>query len=451
MKTYHIFCPEYVPLENKGEEAIIRGVEDTVFPGADVQYHVLDMLATEYKFQDGLHIYPGTWFYSDWRSRGFGLGSGSTKVYNSVCSLFRNLLNKLMPFWVTIPHFPVVKLSRAVKRFKIGSLNDKAHDIALKRILECDYIIAGHDGAFDEYECHILDMLYSRGYKFGLYGSSLKPNLKNKSIINLFRKTLENADFIYCRDVIGHAWGQKHFPELKLELLPDPAFGMRPAGNDTALSIITAESLTEFFDKPVIMVTVCEPAPISVHSFKKYKIPAQKIKAHRKAIADLVKYVTDNTDANILFLPHSIGGIDEDDRSISENVINLSGCAKSRVRLLSTVYTARELKALIRCAELLIAERVHSMIGATGVHTPFLALGSNTDARVKGIVGKMLELEDAIYYLNDFNLDELIRKFDYVWENRKELSSRLELKHNLMMTDLLKAGSHIKSVIDSYD
>ena len=317
--------------------------------------------------------------------------------------------------------------------------------------MECDYIIAGHDGAFDEYECHILDMLHTRGYKFGLYGTSLKPNLKNRTIINLFRRTLECADFIYCRDAIGHAWGEKHFSGLNLKLLPDPAFGMQPAADDSVDPIIATESLVEFFEKPVIMVTVCEPAPISLHSFTKYKTQSQKIKAHRNAIADLVKHVIDNTDANILFLPHSIGGIDEDDRSIAESVISISDCNRERVRLLSTVYTARELKALISRAELLIAERVHSMIGATGVHTPFLALGSHTDARVKGIIGEMLELEDAIYYLNDFNLDQLISKFDYVWENRKEISSRLEMKHNSMMAELLEAGSHIKSVIDSYD
>ena len=40
-KEIHILCPEYVPLENKGEEAIIQGTIDTVFEETDyiIHYH----------------------------------------------------------------------------------------------------------------------------------------------------------------------------------------------------------------------------------------------------------------------------------------------------------------------------------------------------------------------------------------------------------------------------
>ena len=43
MKKIHILCPEYVPLENKGEEAIIRGTIDVIFGKQEelCEYHMV--------------------------------------------------------------------------------------------------------------------------------------------------------------------------------------------------------------------------------------------------------------------------------------------------------------------------------------------------------------------------------------------------------------------------
>ena len=54
----HILCPEYVPLENKGEEAIIRGTMDVIFGKQDnpCEYHMVDMNTDEYQYVNGLHM-----------------------------------------------------------------------------------------------------------------------------------------------------------------------------------------------------------------------------------------------------------------------------------------------------------------------------------------------------------------------------------------------------------
>ena len=56
-KTYHIFVPEFVPLENKGEEAIVRGIADVLYPRGNCEIHLFDEVDT-YRLQDGIHIYP---------------------------------------------------------------------------------------------------------------------------------------------------------------------------------------------------------------------------------------------------------------------------------------------------------------------------------------------------------------------------------------------------------
>ena len=44
-KSINIFVPEWVPLANKGEEAIVLGMADVLFPEQKVTIHLLDMKA----------------------------------------------------------------------------------------------------------------------------------------------------------------------------------------------------------------------------------------------------------------------------------------------------------------------------------------------------------------------------------------------------------------------
>ena len=49
-KKIQILCPEYVPLENKGEEAIIRGVVDVLNLDEGCTYHIVDNNSPKYYF-----------------------------------------------------------------------------------------------------------------------------------------------------------------------------------------------------------------------------------------------------------------------------------------------------------------------------------------------------------------------------------------------------------------
>lgn len=449
MKKYNIFCPEHVPLENKGEEAIIRGMADVLFPEGNVEFHILDINAKEYHFVDGLHVYPGEWFYSQWRSKEFGLGFSMQKVYSSACSLLRNGLNVVFPGWVRKPQFSLRSADNvfsSIKNDRAGSTNKERF---LSQILECDYLIAGHDGAFDEYDCHVIKLMQKHGMKFGVFGTSLKPNVKSQVIIDIFKNTLLDSDFTFCRNQIAIDWGERVFGgQVSLTLTPDPAFGMKAAGPEVGARIVEKEGLLEFFKKPVIMATTCEPAPIARHCFKNSPNPGKKIKEHRRFLAGFFKHVVDVYNVNLLFLPHAIGpGPDLDDRIVAQDILERTGLNPERARVLESEYSAKELKALIREADLLVAERIHSMIGAVGVHTPFLCLGSKTDARVRGIIGNMLESQDLIYFLNDPDIDELKKQFDNVWGNRKDVKERFERLNSLFLEKLDAASKHIRSFI----
>ena len=74
---------------------------------------------------------------------------------------------------------------------------------------------------------------------------------------------------------------------------------------------------------------------------------------------------------------------------------------------------------------MLLAERVHSIIGAIGVHTPVMCLASNTDTRVEGMLKEMAHLGSNIYYLNNPNLIECLALFSKIYDNKEIEKDRL--------------------------
>lgn len=447
MKKYHVFIPEYVPLSNKGEEAIVRGIGDSLFPNGQCEIHLFDMEAMEYRFQDGIHVYPGSWFIPVWVTREFGLGTSYEKIRDSFCSLVRHGLNSVCPQWVKITPNPLRCSVSIMSRLTAGHPPRNEKEIRLQQLLGCDFIIAGHDGGLDEWVCHVIRMM-RKNFKmeFGVYGVQLRRRFMSNAIMELHAAEFRHGHFFYCRDSVT-AEGVKHnFPSVSPEVAPDPAFAMKPATNDIVEGLIRRECLLEFFQKPIVMCTCCEPAPIARYSFDQILNPEGKLRAHRELFASLMRHIAENYDVNILFLPHALGpGRALDDREVARDILRRSCLPLNRARLLETDYGARELKGLIGKGEFLIAERIHSIIGATGVATPFCILGSRKDVRVTGIVEEMLGLPEAIYYLHTPVAKELFDKFDFLWAHRVELKSKLTKKHAEFLSKLTDASKVIKS------
>lgn len=445
----HILCPEYVPLENKGEEAIIRGTVDVIFGKQDnaCEYHLVDMNIDEYQYVNGLHMHPGKLFFSDWRSREYGLGFSWEQIYSSGCSLLRNFLNKFFPFWIRKPHKEASRLMRILSGEIEGP---KKYSKSIELLKEVNFVIAGHNGGLDEYVCHILNELHKIKIPYGIFGSSMKPNISQKELLNVFQKSFENSLFNIARNPLGYRWALKNFPNCEFELNPDPAFGMFPSNDTDTDEIIKKNGLSKFFEKEVIMFTTAEPAPISRHSFEGSVGVFNKIEAHRNFLADILKKIHETTDANVIFLPHTIGpNIQMDDRLISKDAIKRANLSSDeRVFLLESDLTAKELKGLINRADFLVAERVHSIIGAVGVRTPFLSFASDKDTRVQGILREQMDLEDLVYSLRKPSVEEAGEKFQKLYNGRKKIVERLE-KLNLRIDKELKpTGNKIHKIIN---
>ena len=90
-----VLCPEYVPLENKGEEAIIRGTMMCYSPILNVsitliiiQKFIMNQMASMFTLG---FVFPTG-------DQEFELGLSFKQIYSSICSLIRNGMNKFFPF-----------------------------------------------------------------------------------------------------------------------------------------------------------------------------------------------------------------------------------------------------------------------------------------------------------------------------------------------------------------
>ncbi len=442
-KIYHFLVPELVPLDNKGEEAIVRGIGDVIFPEGNYEIHLFDEVEN-YRFFNGIHVYPVKWFISPWLNREFGFGLNSEKIRDSTQSLIRNALHKVYPQWVRFKDRSLIRTLSCLKEIhSTGRINSTY--AGLENILKLDYIIAGHDGAMDERVCHVIEGLQEiRSIPFGVFGIEFPLIFKSEYIVSEQYRVLKSAEFFFCRTNASKKVVEKYFPSINAFVRPDPAFGMKPEDSLAVDTYLESRGLLNIFEKPVVLCTTCETGPISRFCFNNEASPGQRLYAHRKFYADLINHVLENHNVNILFLPHALGpGQALDDTYVASEVIRLVN-SHDRVHLLQDDISAKLLKGIIAKGSFLIAERIHSMIGAVGVGTPFLCLGSKTDRRIEGIICEMVHARSSVYYMNDPDTHEAIKKLDYLFLNRAYEADRLNEVFSIISSEHALAASEIK-------
>ncbi len=445
-----VFVPEWVPLDNKGEEAIIYGLIDGLFPDREVEVTVLEQNIDKPMRRDGLRVWPHSWFYSPWRNRPFSLSFTPKDMFNSSMSLLRHTL-EVLPQWVRRPPAPVRRFAQAVHRFDAGLSVKRTPEYvdAVRDVANMDYIIAGHDGvlSYNE-ECHVIQMLIEAGFSYGVYGTCLPLPLRTPHVRSLYRRTFEQAQYFYTRNPGGVEWARAHLPGLDVRSAPDPAFAMKPAPAKAVQAIIEHEGLTSFFESPVVMMTVVENDVTMRFAFKKHRSAQAKLRKHLDFLAELVTYLVETKGANVLFLPHCIGPSRRaDDRRVARDVISRAHLSEDRVRILNSEYDARELKGLVGRADLLVAERIHSLIGAIGVHTPFLCLGSQSDDRCTGIIGELCGCGDLVYSMDYPAVDMLRDTIDRIWSARADIRTRIKTLSDRMAHETTEVRQHIRSAM----
>lgn len=410
-----VFVAEHIPLENKGEEAILRGIQDLLGGQEQVSIFCLNANISNAIKSEDIIVYPESWLYDKWQSTSGSLIKGQYVKF--LIQSFRRFLNLVFPWWVYLPLISPIISSILPKR-----------KMVLAALAEADLVIVGHDGIFSNQSCHIIDLTKRMGKKSGILGCGLSIKPRNRQVWKLYSNCFEQADFCYFREEESFLWSSSLIKSnFKLKLAPDPAFCMRPSDSQSISELIS--SFKGGTNKPLVALTVVENDIILKWGFKNEKNQINKREKHYKLIAKLIDHIIASWGAKVVFVPHCTGpGNENDDRFVARQIAERVKQPADNLLILEDEYSARHLKALIGQCDLLIGERIHSLIGAVSMGVPILCLGVQEDRRAIEIIGKMCRLEEAIFYLNNPDDKNLIEIADRCWEKRiKETDNRMTL------------------------
>jgi len=322
-----------------------------------------------------------------------------------------------------------------------------------KEYINSDVIIVGHNGTF--------------GIGGGLLGNVFNF-LTFQSFIYLpfFGKTLKKPVVIYGSSISSYSFIVRKWMSFLLNRIDlitlrenkslqnllnlgytgkrahvtaDLAFLMNPDLTRTD-NIIKSEKI----DTSSVLIGVTVTRYKAITAYKELGVDGSYEK-HSKLIADVVDQLIETKNAQIVFLPHSIGLEKKfDDRILSEHIFQ--NCKnKNRVNVIKTEYSPEDLKSLMGRFDLFIGERLHSVIGAMSMGVPSLVLSNITDQRLEIIKG--LGQGDSICYVENLDKESLISNIDKLWAIQDKKRSDLEEQIKIVKEKSMENGELLKKLL----
>lgn len=155
------------------------------------------------------------------------------------------------------------------------------------------------------------------------------------------------------------------------------------------------------------------------------------------AITHLINFITNNTDMNVLLIPHCLVSVNNDCDSLKQ--INFGG--SDRVKIITENLSAGQYKTIIAQARFGIFARTHASIAAYSSLVPTLALGYSVKSR--GIAFD-LDLTDYVVDIKSIKAEtDLLAPFNKLFENESIIKNKLKDKipayvNNIINTQLLE-------------
>jgi polysaccharide pyruvyl transferase WcaK-like protein len=395
----HILIADYVPIANKGEEAIVRGIEDMLSEGQPVALGLFDNVP-QVTQRENLTLFPRDWLF---RFEGHAALSGSGRI----------LLQALIALQLRLGIYgPLRNLADARTEAcrPLADFFDRA-----------PYVLVGHDGVFGVESCGIVHLARRRGKRTGILGASTGIDGGRWYKAWLYRRTMEESDFCFFREPHSCASMKQVCSDPdKLRVAPDPAFAMRPAPPDAAREVLdrcAPYRSARQSHRPVIAVTVLEKGRVYAGFRPDLQGPAKR-QAHAQYVAAILDALIHKHRAFTLFLPHSVEA-DASDVVAARHVIEQMKATPADYAILEPDGGPRLLKSIIGECDFLVGERTHSVIGSISMGTPFVALTNRRDTRTHGIVGAMCRCEDRMIDMDVASAQEAAQRNCELFETRE--------------------------------
>jgi len=295
---------------------------------------------------------------------------------------------------------------------------------------EADVILFGHDSSFGVggdpenplfYPMYIplISKIMGKPIMFFAGTVPMPPSRFHKLFGLLFRGSLLLSSKVTLREG-GSLKNISKFGKIpaNVQVTSDIAYLIQPAAADRIKEILVCEGID--CSKPLIGMTISKVRASVAHPGE---TPEKSYEKHINMMASSVDGIVRITGANVIFLPHSVGmDGNGDDRLVSEDVKSLC-VEKEFVKCLRGEYNPRELKGIIKQCDVFVGERLHSVIGATSLGVPTVAISYLQDPRL-GMVRPMVT-DKYILHLENLTANRLQNVVEDLWLNRRDVSVSL--------------------------
>jgi polysaccharide pyruvyl transferase WcaK-like protein len=404
--TLHILVADYVPLANKGEEAIIRGIEDMLSDGRPVSVGLFDNVTAPGR-RDNLTVFPRDWLF---RFEGNSRQSGWGRV----------ALQAVIAMQLRLGIYSRLK--------NLTREGDEEYRPLQDFFERADYVLVGHDGVFCVESCGVIYLAKKHGKRVGVLGASTGIDGGRFYKAGLYRKAFQESNFCVFRERLScESIKRIYRGSDKLTVGPDPAFAMRPENQDDVYRVLQeceGYCLARSAGRAVVAVTTLEKGRVYA-GFRPDLRGAAKQRAHAQYVAAILDALVAEHKAFILFLPHSVEKSSSDTvaaRHVTEQMRSKAG----DYMILEKDCPARLLKGIIGQCDFLVGQRTHSLIGGVSMGIPFVALTNRRDTRTHGIIGEMCRCEHQIVDMDVTDQQEAARKAVELFASRLSIRTVLE-------------------------
>lgn len=393
-----IFIADYLPLANKGEEEILRGIE-TLFKNESSDSITFSVFGDVDEIQQigNVTVYPKNICYPIYKY------SGKIKT---LLDILKSLLDGI-----------------GIYQYKRNILND---DTLINDLKNSDKILIGHDGFFNLRCAQLGNFLYKKGLHYGILGAGFsKPGKKVLWAYNMvYKKCFDNADYVVLRERTAFNYVKEISKNKCIQIFPDPAF-FCPSNDYNTKNVADVISKYEIGKEGKLNVgmTICED---SISFSRAFMGTLDKVAEHRKFIAEIMSIMSEKYNCTFFFLPHCIKEGKGNDLLIAKDIKTRVGNTVD-CKIIEEDMPVLDLKYLISRMDLMIGERTHSIINSIATTTPFVSLTCSADFRTHDIVGDGCGLPKQIFDLDNPNVCDLIEVIDTTIKGKSELIGKLQV------------------------
>lgn len=246
-----------------------------------------------------------------------------------------------------------------------------------------------------------------------------KRNLKGKICMFLTKLVLNKVNLITARDHLSAvSLRDANVNKPVIYVTADSAFLLQPPSLERIKLILDQERVPE--DKSLIGIN---PSGL-VYRYSKAADVEKKLGNYLELLEKIANYVIEKLDATVILLPHVFAPRAFDDRIIGEKILQRVG-RKNKVKLITQVYEAEELKGIIGQLDLLVSPRMHPIIHAISMQTP--VVGIDYTFKTTELM-KRVDQQEYVCDINTVDYEELKSKIDNAYLNRDKIRKTLKTR-----------------------